>query len=62
MMTSAGLNPILPSVAGDEQATPGWRRWAVGGLAVGAGDADEAKASPRSRVEGLGVMGHGHGR
>ena len=28
-------------------AAPGWRRWATGGLAVGTGDADEAKASPR---------------
>jgi hypothetical protein len=28
---------------------------------VGASDADEAKATAFCRMEGLGVMGHGHG-
>ena len=60
-MAVAGLDPVLALVAGDEQASPGGRRWAVGGLAVGAGDADEAKAPSRSRVECLGVVGRGHG-
>jgi hypothetical protein len=60
-MAGAGLDAILAPVAGDEQAAPGGRRRAVGGLAVGAGDADEAKAPPRSRVKRLGVMGRGHG-
>ena len=56
-MAVADLDPVLALVAGDEQASPSGRRWAVGGLAVGAGDADEAKAPSRSRVECLGVVG-----
>ena len=60
-MAVADLDPVLALVAGDEQASPSGRRWAVGGLAVGAGDADEAKAPSRSRVECLGVVGRGHG-
>ena len=60
-MAVAGPDPVSPPVTGHLQAPPGGRRWAVCRLAVGASDADEAKAPPRSRVEGLGVMGHGHG-
>ena len=60
-MAVAGLDPVLPSVAGDEQAPPGWRGWAVGRLAMGTSDTHEAKAPPGGRVEGLGVMGRGHG-
>jgi hypothetical protein len=60
-MAGTGLDPMLAPVPVDEQALPGGRCWAVGGLAVGAGDADEAKAPPRSRVECLGVVGCGHG-
>ena len=60
-MAIAGLDPVSPPVAGHVQAPPGGRRWAVCRLAVGASDADEAKATAFCRVEGLGVMGHGHG-
>ena len=60
-MAVAGLDPVPPPVTGDVQAPPGRRRWAVCRLAVGASDADEAKATAFCRVEGLGVMGHGHG-
>jgi hypothetical protein len=60
-MAVAGLDPVSPPVTGDVQAPPGGRRWAVCRLAVGASDADEAKAPVFCRVEGLGVMGHGHG-
>jgi hypothetical protein len=60
-MAGAGLDPVPPPVAGDVHAPPGWRRWAVCRLAVGASDADEAKATAFCRVERLGVMGQGHG-
>ena len=60
-MAVAGLDPVSPPVTGHVQAPPGGRRRAVCRLAVGASDADEAKAPSRSRVECLGVMGRGHG-
>jgi hypothetical protein len=60
-MAVAGLDPVPPPVAGDVHAPLGGRRRAVCRLAVGASDADEAKAPAFCRVEGLGVMGHGHG-
>jgi hypothetical protein len=60
-MTGAGLDPVPPPVAGDVHAPPGRWRWAVGRLAAGTSGANEPKAPPHSRVEGLGVMGHGHG-
>jgi hypothetical protein len=60
-MAVAGLDSVSPPVTGHIQAPPGGRRRAVGRLAVGASDADEAKAPVFCRVEGLGVMGHGHG-
>jgi len=60
-MAVAGLDPVSPPVTGHVQAPPGGRRWAVCRLAVGASDADEAKAPAFCRMEGLGVMGHGHG-
>ena len=60
-MAVACLDPVSPPVAGHVQAPPGGRRWAVCRLAVGASEADEAKATAFCRVEGLGVMGHGHG-
>jgi hypothetical protein len=56
-MAVAGLDPVSPPVTGQVQAPPGGRRWAVCRLAVGASDADEAKATAFCRVEGLGVMG-----
>jgi hypothetical protein len=60
-MTGAGLDPVPPPVAGDVHAPPGRRRRAVCRLAVGTSGAHEPKAPPHSRVERLGVMGHGHG-
>jgi hypothetical protein len=60
-MAVAGLDPVSPPVTGHVQAPPGGRRRAVGRLAVGASDADEAKATAFCRMEGLGVMGQGHG-
>jgi hypothetical protein len=60
-MAIAGLDPISPPLTGHVLAAPGGRRWAVCRLAVGASDADEAKAPAFCRVERLGVMGHGHG-
>jgi hypothetical protein len=60
-MAVAGLDPVSPPGTGHVQAPPGGRRRAVCRLAVGASDADEAKATAFCRVEGLGVMGHGHG-
>ena len=60
-MTGAGLDPVSPPLTGHVQAPPGWRRWAVCRLAVGTSGAHEPKAPPHSRVERLGVMGHGHG-
>ena len=60
-MAGAGLDPVSPPVTGHVQAPPGGRRWAVCRLAVGASDADEANATAFCRVEGLGVLGHGHG-
>jgi hypothetical protein len=60
-MAVAGLDPVSPPVTGHVQAPPGGRRWAVCRLAVGASDADEAKATAFCRMECLGVMGHGHG-
>ena len=59
-MAVAGLDPVSPPVTCHVQAPPGGRRWAVCRLAVGASGADEAKAPAFCRVEGLGVMGHGH--
>lgn len=60
-MAGARLDPVSAPVAGDEQALPGWRGRAVCRLALGADDADEAKAPPCGRVEGLGVLGRAHG-
>jgi hypothetical protein len=60
-MAGAGLDPVSAPIAGDEKALPGWRGRALGRLAVGADDADEAKAPPCSWVERLGVVRHGHG-
>ena len=53
-MAVAGLDPVSPPVTGHVQAPPGGRRWAVCRLAVGASDADEAKATAFCRVERLG--------